>query len=66
MSEPQCSCLTCGRIVIVNPYARGFPPDSAKRKLIKLCKAAGHEADPQYRAGVDPALEALLRKHVDG
>jgi hypothetical protein len=51
--------------VIVNPFARGFPPDSAKRQLIKLCKAAGHVADPQYRAGIDPALEALLRKHAD-
>lgn len=30
---------------------RGFPPDIAKRKLAKRCKAQGHASDPQYRAG---------------
>lgn len=48
---PTQTCTTCGRVVEVDFYARGFPPDSAKRKLQKLCKADGHTATPEYRAG---------------
>lgn len=62
MSEPQYSCQECGRVVRVDPYARGFPPDAAKRKLSKLCRAEGHEATPVYRCGIDPRLEAYLRE----
>lgn len=62
MPGPVQTCLTCGRVVEVNVYARGFPPDTAKRKLIKLCKADGHTADPQYTAGFDPSLAHLIRR----
>ena len=51
MSEPTQTCTTCGRVVIVQPDGRGFPPDIAKRKLAKLCKADGHVSTPQYTAG---------------
>jgi hypothetical protein len=51
-TEPTQTCQVCGRVVIVTPDARGFPPNIAKRKLIKLCKNAGHDADPKYRAGI--------------
>lgn len=51
MTEPTQTCQTCGRNVVVTPTARGFPPDVAKRKLQRLCRANGHDADPQYRAG---------------
>jgi hypothetical protein len=52
MSEPTQTCTTCGRVVVVTPDGRGFPPDIAKRKLAKLCKADGHEATPRYLAGI--------------
>lgn len=62
MSEPQYRCAWCGRIVMVDRYARGFPPDSAKRKLVKLCASADraitdrqsirHKAEPVYTAGI--------------
>lgn len=54
--EPRQTCRTCGRYVVVNTAASGFPPDAAKRKLRKLCKANGHESDPQYTAGVTLAI----------
>lgn len=52
MSEPTVTCQTCFSKVTVEPAGRGFPPDVAKRKLAKVCKAKGHESDPKYRAGV--------------
>ena len=51
-SDPTVTCKTCGAVVVVSPYGRGFPPDNAKRKLAKLCKANGHTSDPQYMAGL--------------
>jgi len=51
VTEPTQTCRVCGRVVVVDFYARGFPPDAAKRKLVRLCKADGHKADPQYLAG---------------
>lgn len=48
---PIYSCLTCGRRVAVVPDGRGFPPDIAKRKLIRACRVDGHKAEPQYLAG---------------
>lgn len=53
---PTQQCTTCGRVVEVKYFARGFPPDVAKRVLVRLCKADGHEATTAYRAGVAPSL----------
>lgn len=52
MSEPTQTCLRCGRVEIVRPDGRGFPPDIAKRKLRKACKENGCPCEPQYRAGL--------------
>jgi len=46
---PQQTCTTCGDKEEVKTDGRGFPPDIAKRKLVKRCKAKGHESTPQYR-----------------
>ena len=64
MSEPAYSCAECGRKVVVVPDGRGFPPDIARRKLRKLCAAAGCACKPSYRAGLDPALEALIERNA--
>jgi hypothetical protein len=63
MSEPTQTCQRCGRSVIVTQNGRGFPPDTAKRKLQRLCKAEGCPCEPQYRAGVSDALADVLRQH---
>lgn len=47
---PTQTCKLCGRQETVTPDGRGFPPDIAKRKLQKWCKANGCPCDPQYRA----------------
>lgn len=52
MSEPTQTCEICGRQVAVTPDGRGFPPEIARRKLARLCQAAGHISDPKYRAGL--------------
>lgn len=59
-TEPTVTCQLCSRQVVVQPDGRGFPPDIAKRKLRKLCKAAGCPCEPSYLAGIDPRLAALL------
>ena len=59
MSEPTVTCGLCGRKRTVVPDGRGFPPDIAKRKLERECKAAGCPCKPQYRAGLDPRLEQM-------
>jgi hypothetical protein len=50
--EPTVTCRLCKRRQVVNPDGRGFPPDIAKRKLRKVCQAAGCPCEPIYRAGV--------------
>jgi len=52
MSEPTVTCDKCGRQQVVHPDGRGFPPDIAKRKLRKACRANGCDGEPQYRAGL--------------
>jgi hypothetical protein len=52
MSSPTQTCEVCGDVEVVRQDGRGFPPDIAKRKLAKRCKAKGHACQPQYRAGV--------------
>lgn len=52
MRAPQQECLLCGRVEIVRPDGRGFPPDIAKRRLIKRCRAEGCECQPKYTAGL--------------
>ncbi len=51
-AQPTQTCLECGRVLVVRPEGRGFPPDITRRKLERLCRADGHTARPQYRAGV--------------
>lgn len=51
MSEPIQKCKLCGRAEVVKRDGRGFPPDIAKRKLQKACKAAGCSCQPEYTAG---------------
>ena len=60
MSEPRVTCDKCGRRAVVVQTGRGFPPDVARRKLRKLCRAAGCDGEPQYRAGIDPVLARQL------
>lgn len=55
MSDPTMSCDLCRRRVPVVATGRGFPPDSARRKLKRLCAANGCTCSPSYRAGVGPA-----------
>lgn len=50
-TEPQQRCLVCGDVEIVRPDGRGFPPDIAKRRLIKRCRESGHTCQPKYTAG---------------
>ena len=47
---PQQTCQNCGRVVQVVPDGRGFPPDIAKNKLKKICKAHGCVSNPKYTA----------------
>lgn len=64
-SEPTQTCTTCNRVVVVKWVGRGFPPDMAKRKLARLCAAAGHVSVPQYRAGVlitPPRIDLKLQE----
>lgn len=53
MSAPTQTCTLCGRVELVTPDGRGFPPDIAKRRLAKRCKADGCPSKPIYRAGVN-------------
>lgn len=52
MIDPKWTCENCGDTEPVVPDGRGFPPDIAKRKLAKRCKAKGHNSCPYYTAGV--------------
>ena len=61
-SQPTLTCRSCGRVRIVRPDGRGFPPDIAKRALTKACRADGCACDPVYRAGLSSDLAALLRR----
>lgn len=51
MSEPQVLCEECLVSVIVDYTMGEFPPDVAKRKLLKICKEKGHVSKPKYTAG---------------
>ncbi len=50
--NPIVKCALCHRQMEVDPFVRGFPPDVARRKLIKACDESGCPCDPQYRAGI--------------
>lgn len=52
MTSPVQTCQVCGDREWVTRDGRGFPPDAAKRRLAKRCKAKGHVSDPVYTAGV--------------
>jgi hypothetical protein len=52
MSSPTQTCQECGDVEAVKLDRRGFPPDIAKRKLAKRCKAKGHACQPKYQAGL--------------
>jgi hypothetical protein len=51
---PVVYCRLCNKVSAVDPFARGFPPDAAKRKLREACRQRGCVCDPQYVAGVAP------------
>ena len=51
MPGPVQRCDTCGDVQAVMPDGRGFPPNIAKNKLAKRCKAKGHSCVPKYTAG---------------
>lgn len=51
MSQPTQTCTVCGDVEVVQMTGRGFPPDAAKRRLAKRCKANGHTCQPKYLAG---------------
>jgi hypothetical protein len=51
MTEPVQTCQICGQSVTVTPDGRGFPPDIAKRKLQRICKANGCACQPKYTPG---------------
>lgn len=53
MSEPTVLCEECLMSVIVDYNMGEFPPDVAKKKLIKMCKEKGHVAKPKYTPGVE-------------
>ena len=50
-AEPTMTCTVCRATEVVHPDGRGYPPDIARRRLIKRCKSAGHVCDPVYQAG---------------
>ena len=51
--QPNYRCETCGDVEIVRPDGRGFPPDIAKRKLVKRCRKKGCACRPVYTAGIE-------------
>lgn len=53
MSEPTVLCEECLMSVIVDYTMGEFPPDVAKKKLIKICKEKGHQAEPKYIPGLE-------------
>lgn len=52
MTQPTQTCELCGLVEVVTPDGRGFPPDIAKRRLAKRCKADGCPSQPTYRVGL--------------
>lgn len=52
MREPTQTCQLCGRVVVVTPDGRGFPPKIAANRLRRICKANGCTSEPKYRAGL--------------
>lgn len=61
---PTVACQICGRVLVVRPDGRGFPPAIAKRRLARYCAEAGHVSDPKYLAGISASLAQLLAKAV--
>lgn len=64
MSEPTQTCQVCGDVEAVLMTGRGFPPDAAKRRLAKRCKASGHASKPQYVAGFVFGLSSTGREET--
>lgn len=67
MSDPEVTCLTCGRRKkCVTDYGRVTHPDKVRASLRRSCRYEGVGPKPcnfQYRAGVDVAgIRALLRE----
>lgn len=57
--RPTVTCDECGDVLEVKPDGRGFPPDIAKRKLTRQCRAKGCDGTPQYLAGIAPLGRAV-------
>jgi hypothetical protein len=56
MDFPTQTCRLCGRAVTVVQNGSGFPPERARKRLVRACRASGCPSDPVYRAGIDPTL----------
>ncbi len=61
-SAPRQTCTTCGAVEYVKPDGRGFPPDIAKRRLAKRCRANGHASTPVYQAGLIVTIRTEVRQ----
>jgi hypothetical protein len=59
-TQPTQECLLCGNVEVVRPDGRGFPPDIAKRRLQRRCKAQGCLCDPKYTAGIAMYIQDQL------
>lgn len=57
MSAPRQTCKLCGNTWEISVHMGGFPPDTARRYLRRLCQAQGCPCDPEYTIGI--AEEAL-------
>lgn len=63
-AQPTQTCQVCGRVEVVTPDGRGFPPDIARRRLEKACRADGHKAVAKYQAGILIRLPDSLLTHT--
>jgi len=60
MSEPQVLCEECLVSVLVDYSMGEFPPDVAKKKLLKICREKGHDSKPKYIAGF------IMERRIEG
>lgn len=52
ISDPKQHCVTCDRSRSCMRHTRGFPPDGAKRWLLKTCPNDKKGCDIKYTAGL--------------
>lgn len=64
MREPEVICEECLVSVLVDYTMGEFPPDVAKKKLLKICKEKGHISKPKYKAGRGPMSKVEGQENV--